>query len=115
MTAAAVATMSCTTIKIWRVVSLGILTLIFPRPIGGSAPIPYRCLRAGATRKRVGRLSSVRTGSSGAYAPEGLIDRGDNLTGRKLIQATAKTFEMVFAAKSPARQARQRVLHHPDI
>src|SRR5260370_14619929 len=44
-----------------------------------------------------------------------LIDRGEDLRGGKLVKALAIAVESALAAFELARQARQRVLHQPDI
>src|SRR5438309_7637242 len=44
-----------------------------------------------------------------------LIDRGEDLRRGKLIKALAIAVESALAAFELARQARQRILHQPDI
>src|ERR1700730_857422 len=72
MIAAAVATRSCTTMRIWRGVSLGTLMIIFPDRIGGSGANPYRCLRTDATPKAAGAFGGI----PGPVAIDGGLDCG---------------------------------------
>ena len=44
-----------------------------------------------------------------------LIDRVQDRSGGEFIEAAAIAVEMALAAKLLARQARQRILHHPHI
>ena len=55
-------------------------------------------------------LVAVRTRDA-----ERLIDRVQHRAERELVEAVAVTVEMAFATELLARQARQRILHHPDI
>src|SRR5499433_4504807 len=69
--------------------------------------------RSGAPR--ISNFAHLLAGAGGRRASQCLIDHVENRAQRQLIEAAAITFEMAFATELLARQARQRILYHPDI
>src|SRR5262249_49520901 len=65
--------------------------------------------------RRSSTFAHQLAGARGRRASECLIDHGENRAQRQLIEAAAIAVEMAFATEFLARQARQRILHHPDI